>query len=105
MIGTFYCRNYLGRFWTAETALQANHQIVDSGPYRAVRHPIYTCACVMYLGTALVFAAWWNGLIAGLVMLGYALKAKLEDDFLVCNLPGYQDYSQRVRYRLMLGIW
>ncbi len=59
----------------------------------------------MYLGTALVFAAWWNGLIAGLVMLGYALKAKLEDDFLACNLPGYQDYCQRVRHRLVPGLW
>ncbi|HEX2998449.1 MAG TPA: isoprenylcysteine carboxylmethyltransferase family protein, partial [Anaerolineales bacterium] len=48
--GMFYCRHYLGRFWTAETNLNKNHQIVDTGPYHFVRHPIYTFAILMYLG-------------------------------------------------------
>jgi len=105
MSGTFYCRHYLGRFWTAEAALQALHQVVDSGPYGVVRHPIYTAAWVMYLGTGLVFAIWWNWLACGLVMVAYILKARYEDVFLAANLPGYPAYQQRVRYQLIPGVW
>jgi len=105
MSGTFYCRHYLGRFWTAEAALQASHQVVDSGPYGVVRHPIYTAALVMYLGTGLVFATWWNWLACGLVMVAYILKARYEDMFLAANLPGYPAYQQRVRYQLIPGVW
>jgi len=40
--GSFYCRHVLGRFWSAPTTLQVNHEIIDQGPYGIVRHPIYT---------------------------------------------------------------
>lgn len=103
--GTFYCRRYLGRFWTAETALQPDHQVVDSGPYRVVRHPIYTSAIVLYLGLALTFPTWWNGLAAAAVAVAYALKAGDEDRFLRRKLPGYADYARRVPARLVPGVW
>src|SRR6059036_1965191 len=38
---SFYCRHVLGRFWSAPTTLQENHEIIDQGPYSIVRHPIY----------------------------------------------------------------
>ncbi|MFN8376982.1 MAG: isoprenylcysteine carboxylmethyltransferase family protein [Anaerolineae bacterium] len=103
--GTFYCRGYLGRLWTAEASLQQEHQLVDSGPYSVVRHPIYTAACVLYGGTALVFPAWWNLLAAGIVIISYGLKARLEDYFLAANLSGYDAYQARVRWRLLPRVW
>lgn len=105
MAGTYYCRHCLGRFWTAELKLQVSHQIVDDGPYSIVRHPIYTSVSVMHLGTAIVFPLWWNWLACALVIVAYAFKARVEDEYMAANLPGYQAYRQRIRFRLLPGVW
>ncbi len=105
ILGMFYSRHYLGRFWTAETTLMPDHQLVDQGPYRIVRHPIYTFAISMYAGLGLVFPAWWNALSVSIIVIAYALKAWEEDRFLEQSLPGYTEYRQRVRYRLVPGLW
>lgn len=105
MGGTLYCRSVLGRFWTADTALRSDHQVVDRGPYGLVRHPIYTAVSVQLIGTALVYPSW---IVIGAVLMAvvaYALKANLEDAFLAKQLPGYEVYRQRVKYRLVPGVW
>lgn len=103
--GTFYSRHYLGRFWTAEAALQEEHRVVDSGPYAIVRHPIYTAAIALYIGLGLSFPAWWTGAAVAVIVISYAWKARLEDDFLDAELPGYREYRRRTRYRLVPGVW
>lgn len=105
MGGTLYCRSVLGRFWTAETTLQADHQIIDRGPYGVVRHPIYTAASVQLMGTALVYPVWFVVSAALIAIAAYAMKANLEDVFLAQHLPGYEAYRQRVKYRLIPGMW
>lgn len=103
--GTFHCRSRLGGHWSEHTVLRTDHRIIDSGPYRLVRHPIYAFACLMVLGTLLIFPAWWN-IPSGLAMIGlYAYKALIEEKLLAEHLPGYRDYQQRVRYRLVPWIW
>ncbi len=104
--GTFYARHYLGRFWTAETTVAADHRIIDHGPYGVVRHPIYTAAIAMYLGGGLAFATWWGFAAALVVVVGYVLKTRLEDGFLADQMaPAYAEYRRRVRYRLVPGVW
>ncbi len=103
--GTFYCRAVLGKFWTAETACQSGHAIIDSGPYSMVRHPIYLFAILLYSGLGLAFPAWWNLLAVVGIALGYALKARDEEKFLERVLAGYADYEKRVRWRLLPGVW
>ncbi len=105
VIGTFYCRAVLGKFWTAETAQQSGHAVIDSGPYSVVRHPIYSFAILLYLGLGLAFPAWWNLLAAVGIALGYALKAWDEEKFLERTLEGYGDYKKRARWRLLPGAW
>lgn len=105
ILGTFFCRAALGKFWTAETAKQDGHAIIDSGPYGVVRHPIYSFAISLYLGLGLVFPAWWNLLAAAGIAVAYALKARDEESFLESALKGYGEYKKRVRYRLLPGIW
>jgi protein-S-isoprenylcysteine O-methyltransferase Ste14 len=100
-----FCRRYLGRFWTAETAVQPNHLVVDGGPYSYVRHPIYTGAILMYIGTTLVFPTWWNILATLLIILAYILKTLDEDQYLEDNLTGYTDYQRRVPYHLVPRVW
>lgn len=103
--GTFFCRWQLGQFWTAETMVKREHQVMDEGVYGVVRHPIYTFAIVLYIGLGLVFATWWNVICAVGVVLAYFVKAKNEETFLEKNLLGYASYKKRVPYRLIPGIW
>jgi protein-S-isoprenylcysteine O-methyltransferase Ste14 len=103
--GMFYCRHYLGKFWTAETNLVGNHRIIDTGPYRFVRHPIYTFAIIMYIGFCLVFLSHSSVLFTGLIITAYVLKTKDEDIFLEKSLSGYREYKLRVRYYLVPRLW
>ena len=104
--GSFYCRHVLGRFWSAPTTLQDNHEIIDQGPYGVVRHPIYTATLGFYLGTTLAFSAWWTWALLTLLLVSYVLKALDEERFLGANLSAaYEDYRRRVPYRLLPGVW
>ena len=103
--GMVYARHTLGRFWTAEAAVAADHRIVDRGPYGIVRHPIYSFVLVMYPGLALAFPNGWVVLAALLAMAGYIVKTKLEDDYLAVHLPGYAAYRRRVCWRLIPFVW
>ncbi|MBK8027039.1 MAG: isoprenylcysteine carboxylmethyltransferase family protein [Chloroflexi bacterium] len=103
--GTFYCRHTLGRYWTAQTALQADHQVVDRGPYGVVRHPIYTFALALYVGNGLAFPTGFTALPVAISLVGYFLKTAHEDRFLASSLPGYAAYQERVRCRLVPGVW
>ncbi|MBK9926573.1 MAG: isoprenylcysteine carboxylmethyltransferase family protein [Anaerolineales bacterium] len=105
IIGMFYCRHYLGKFWTAETNLLNNHQVIDTGPYHFLRHPIYTFAILMNVGLGLVFLWQWNVVLTSVIVVAYILKTNDEDHYLEQNLVGYQEYKRRVRYRLVSGLW
>lgn len=105
MVGTFYFRGYLGRYWTAEIALQDDHRVIDSGPYAVVRHPIYTAAITMYAGTALLFASYVSLAAFVVVAAAYVIKTAEEDAYLQAALPGYAAYAAKVRQRLLPGVW
>jgi len=105
VVGTFYSRYYLGRFWTAEAAVQKNHELVQTGPYAAVRHPIYTFAVILYVGTALVFCHWWTLGATFMAFYAYVVKVRTEDQLLSQNIPSYSQYSEAVPHRLVPGLW
>jgi protein-S-isoprenylcysteine O-methyltransferase Ste14 len=105
MIGTLYCRSVLGQFWTADTVVRSDHQIVDWGLYSLVRHPINTAVSVALIGTMLVYPDPLLFGFAWIAVMCYALKANLEDGYLTQHLPGYEDYRQRVKYRLIPKVW
>jgi protein-S-isoprenylcysteine O-methyltransferase Ste14 len=102
----FWIRHgYLGRFWSGTVEIQAGHEIMEGGPYGIVRHPIYAVSLVIYWGMALAFAVWWNWIACGTMIAGYLWLASHEDRFLEANLPGYREYQQRIRYKMVPGIW
>ena len=96
---------YLGRFWRGTVEVQEDHKVVEDGPYRIVRHPLYAMALAIYPGVALAFAVWWNWIACGMMVIGYIWLAAYEDRFLAANLSGYREYKQRTPYRLVPGIW
>ena len=105
MVGTFYCRSYLGRLWAADITLQEGHHVIESGPYALVRHPIYTTVLTMYLGTTLAFLTWWNLLAYVVILVAHIVKTSVEDQFLEKELSGYTEYQKKVRYRLIPFLW
>jgi protein-S-isoprenylcysteine O-methyltransferase Ste14 len=81
------------------------HQVVSTGPYAYVRHPMYTGKLFFYIGSPLLLGSWY-GLLAAFVSMGVlAARAVLEERTLALELVGYREYAERVRYRLIPGIW
>ena len=84
---------------------ERNHRIVTRGPYRLVRHPGYLGMLIAVPASALALGS-WLALFPGAAFSAVVIRrAACEEQFLKVNLPGYTDYSGKVRYRLLPGIW
>jgi protein-S-isoprenylcysteine O-methyltransferase Ste14 len=77
-----WARRHLGSNWSGEVRIAADHQLVRSGPYRFIRHPIYTAVLGMYCGTALVSGQIHAPIALILVSLAYWRKIRLEEQAL-----------------------
>lgn len=85
--------------------IDRGHTVCDTGPYRFVRHPGYVGFILQALGVPILLGSLWAlvpGIAAAVLMI---TRTSLEDRTLQAELPGYQDYVQQVRYRLVPGIW
>src|SRR5262249_45495727 len=81
------------------------HQVVSTGPYHFVRHPMYASILVFTVGTALLLGSWLGVLLGALVMLILARRAVLEERTLRQSLAGYTDYMGQAPYRILPGVW
>jgi len=81
------------------------HQVVTTGPYRYVRHPMYVGIIVLFLCVPLVLGSWWAEIPAALIAMLYVIRTVLEDRTLKEELEGYKEYAQQVCYRLLPGVW
>lgn len=95
------------RFFSGTVRVQTErgHQVVSSGPYHFMRHPGYAGALLTYLVVPVFLDSLWAFLPSGLLTILMFIRTRLEDDFLQTQLPGYKEYAQKVRYRLIPGIW
>jgi protein-S-isoprenylcysteine O-methyltransferase Ste14 len=79
--------------------------VVMSGPYRFVRHPMYVGSFLLYLGMPLVLGS-VGALILGVSIVALmAWRTSREDQTLRQELPGYEEFTKRTRYRLLPGVW
>ena len=94
-------------FFSATVRIQSEreHAVVSHGPYRLVRHPGYTGGIIYQLAVPLVLGSWLAIAPSLLAVACFILRTALEDRTLRSELAGYQDYAQRVRYRLFPGVW
>jgi protein-S-isoprenylcysteine O-methyltransferase Ste14 len=81
------------------------HYVVTTGPYRFVRHPMYAMMFFMWPGIALELGSWWALLPATVIIIVFVIRTALEDKTLRTGLPGYTEYAQHTRYRLVPGVW
>jgi protein-S-isoprenylcysteine O-methyltransferase Ste14 len=77
-----WARHHLGRNWSGIVTLKQDHELIRSGPYRLVRHPIYSGLLLAVLGTAIAIGE-WRGLVAFLLILGsFLLRLRMEERFM-----------------------
>jgi protein-S-isoprenylcysteine O-methyltransferase len=101
----FWARFTLGRNWSGTVTVKENHELIVRGPYRLVRHPIYTGFTLATLGSAVVIDQ-MRGLVAlVLIVLAWRLKWAVEERFMLEEFGDrYADYRKRVS-ALIPGIW
>jgi protein-S-isoprenylcysteine O-methyltransferase Ste14 len=100
-------------FWVMKTnsfaastiQVEAEQQVIDSGPYAAVRHPMYFGMIVMTLGTPLALASYVALPVFALIIPTLMFRLIHEERVLRRDLPGYADYCERVRFRLVPRVW
>jgi protein-S-isoprenylcysteine O-methyltransferase Ste14 len=92
-------------FASATIEVYPDQKVVSSGLYALVRHPMYMGGFVLFVGTALSLGSCW-GLFAFLLMMpAFIWRIFEEEGFLLKNLPGYAEYKNKVRHRLVPFIW
>lgn len=89
----------------ANITVEADQQLVSTGLYGLVRHPMYFGALIMMIGTPLALDSYWGlvVLIPSLVVLAFRILD--EEKALTQELTGYVDYTQKVHHRLVPGVW
>jgi protein-S-isoprenylcysteine O-methyltransferase Ste14 len=110
---------FAAAWWLLTSALLANsfaavvvrlqsergQRVVDTGPYRYVRHPMYAGFIPLSVGMALWLRSYAAAIAAIVPIAIIAVRALFEEQFLVRNLPGYEEYRKRVRYRFIPYVW
>jgi protein-S-isoprenylcysteine O-methyltransferase Ste14 len=92
--------------WAAATVtVEDGQQLVSTGLYGLVRHPMYTGALVMMAGMPLALDSYWGLVAVALAIPLLAVRAVDEEAMLRADLAGYQEYTRRVRYRLIPYVW
>lgn len=84
---------------------ERGHHVISTGPYAIVRHPMYASSLIMLVGWALALNSAWGALGALFIEFLIALRIGGEEKVLREGLPGYVEYTQKVRYRLIPFIW
>jgi len=101
-VGRVYREN---SYTSATIEIQEDQRVIDTGPYALVRHPMYSGALLYVLGTPLALGSYWGLLGFVLMLLVIVWRLQDEEQLLARELPGYAEYRQRVRWRLLPGVW
>ena len=97
----------VNRFFSAIIRIQQDrgHQVVDAGPYRIVRHPGYTFWSLRTFGVPLLLGSNPAFIVAVLFVAMFVVRTILEDRVLQKELTGYKEYAERVKWKLVKGVW
>ncbi len=94
---TIWARLVLGRNWSSSVTLKENHELIQTGPYGWVRHPIYTGLLIAFIGTVVAMDEWRG--VAGFlcILVSFLIKLRIEERWMVELFgPAYLAYRKRV---------
>ncbi|MDP2965148.1 MAG: isoprenylcysteine carboxylmethyltransferase family protein [Pelolinea sp.] len=85
--------------------VEQGQKVISSGPYAIVRHPMYSGTVLMYILSPLALGSWWALIPALMIIPVIVARILNEENLLARDLPGYPEYMQKVRFRLIPGMW
>jgi protein-S-isoprenylcysteine O-methyltransferase Ste14 len=92
-------------FSSAVVEVVPGQRAVTTGPYRVVRHPMYAGALLLLFATPVALGSWWATVFFLPMVVALAARIQHEERFLAEHLPGYREYAQATRWRLVPRIW
>jgi protein-S-isoprenylcysteine O-methyltransferase Ste14 len=98
---------YTNNFFSSMVRIQIDrgHTVCRTGPYRYVRHPGYVGGILFTATMGVVLGSWWACLPQGFACLLLVWRTWMEDRTLKAELPGYAEYAEETRYRLVPRLW
>lgn len=95
------------RFFSSAIRIQTDrgHRVIDTGPYRIVRHPGYAGLLLSAIAGGVIIGSWWSLLPLAPAAAVVLRRLVMEDSMLHSELDGYATYASRVRYKLVPGLW
>jgi protein-S-isoprenylcysteine O-methyltransferase Ste14 len=85
--------------------VDASQKVVSTGPYAIVRHPMYSGVSLLYIASPLALGSYWAVIPAIFIVPLLIARIRNEEEVLLRDLPGYAEYRDKVKYRLVPGIW
>jgi protein-S-isoprenylcysteine O-methyltransferase Ste14 len=97
----------VNKFFEPTVRIQTDrgHKVIDTGPYAILRHPGYVAGILLFPGIALSLGSLWALIPAGISCGLLILRTQWEDQTLQAELPGYKEYTERVRFKMIPGVW
>ena len=92
-------------YTSATIEVAEDQKVISTGPYAIVRHPMYASASLYVLATPLALGSYWGLAPAAAIIAFLIWRLVDEEKFLAMNLPGYTEYQERVRHRLVPFVW
>ena len=78
-----WSHNTIGKFWNVTVDLKENHQLIMEGPYKYIRHPLYTASIISFIGTILIISTWLLAILFIIYLIAYYFMAKQEEKILL----------------------
>ena len=95
----------LNSFAASNISVASDQKVISDGPYAYMRHPMYAGAIWLFVGIPLALGSWWTIALIALVIPVLLWRLLDEERILRRDLPGYIEYTQKVRYRLVPCFW
>ncbi len=93
------------RYASRVVEVTGGQQVIHTGLYGVIRHPMYAGTIVLYILSPLALGSYWAVIPAAFIIPVLAVRILDEEDLLRRELPGYAEYTHQVRYRLLPGVW
>jgi protein-S-isoprenylcysteine O-methyltransferase Ste14 len=101
----FYLVSKVNTYAAGNIRVEEGQKVISTGLYRLVRHPMYFGALILAVGTPLALGSWWTLLLVPLFLPILYFRIANEEKVLLRDLRGYEEYRNKVRYRLIPYIW